>query len=405
MYNEKNVADRLLKACTSLNYRNYEVIVVDDSTDETVQILEKWAHHSNVKIIRRETRSGFKGGALNEALKNMDPRAQYVIVFDADFIPQPDIIQQFLAQFNGNGYRNGVNGCNGNNGNGYSNGNGHNNVAAVQGYQWHCLNEDENWVTRGIRAEFSGSYMIERPCQEYFGLMKMVAGSVYMIKADVLRKYGWTTSITEDWELTLRLYTDGYKVLYTPLIAVPAECPSTIERLIRQRMRWSEGHTANVKKYIKKILTSSKVSLREKFELLYYAPYYLQSILFLVGGALWIALEITNPSRITDITRLIVFFSFISIPLMNISGLFLEKSIRRSFKGVLSSAIMPFILAPFQAYSSFKGLLVGEGQWIRTYKTGKITKLIGRREIRWILTIKRLLQNRRKRTKRPEKQS
>jgi hypothetical protein len=42
------------------------------------------------------------------------------------------------------------------------------NVAVVQGYQWHVLNKSENWVTRGIRNEYAGSYVIERPGEEKY---------------------------------------------------------------------------------------------------------------------------------------------------------------------------------------------------------------------------------------------
>ena len=59
-YNEKKVADRILSACTSFDYPNYEVVVCDDSTDETIEILEKWKSHPKVKIIHRQTREGFK---------------------------------------------------------------------------------------------------------------------------------------------------------------------------------------------------------------------------------------------------------------------------------------------------------------------------------------------------------
>jgi len=100
-------------------------------------------------------------------------------------------------------------------------------VAAVQGYQWHILNAGENWITAGARTEFSDSYVMERTAQELFNGIKMIAGSVYMVRVDVLREFGWSTSITEDWELTIRLYLAGYKVLYTPYIQAPAECVSS----------------------------------------------------------------------------------------------------------------------------------------------------------------------------------
>ena len=75
-----------------------------------------------------------------------------------------------------------------------------------------------------------------------------------------LQSIGWGTSITEDFELTLRLYEKGYKVLYTPYIQSPAEAVSTIKRLIRQRMRWAEGHSYNVKQMFGKLLFSPKLS-------------------------------------------------------------------------------------------------------------------------------------------------
>jgi len=401
-YNEKNVADRILNACTSLDYENYEVIVADDSIDETVEILKKWKDHPKVKVIHRESRKGWKGGALNEALKQMDPRAEYVMVFDADFVPPSDIIQQFLPYFrnNTNGNHNGNNGNNHLNGN-HSNGNNRTvskdeyqriiekleqwyqkrELAVVQGYQWHYLNAGENWLTKGIRAEYSSSYVIERTSQELIGSMKMIAGSVFMIKADIIKKHTWSTSMTEDWELTLRLYLDGYKVSYTPYIQAPAECPSTIPQLAKQRMRWAEGHTFNVKKYFWEVLRSPKISTREKLEFAYYAPYYLQSFIFMIGTSFWFLSEAMHQylpfwSQVFGWSLLLS--NLLALPFMGLTGLFLEKNVRRDFAGILSFIVMSYILVPFQAYASLKGLLEKKegGTWIRTLKTGKITEAL-----------------------------
>jgi len=398
-YNERSVADRILKACASLEYQNYEVVVIDDSTDDTLTILEGWKDNPNVKIIHREQRNGFKGGALNEALRHMDPRAKYVMVLDADFIPPPDIVRQFLAYFE---MWNGGNGPNGNskphNG-GLNKGDFENiskklevwhrnkEVAAVQGYQWHYLNSSENWLTRGVRTEFSGSYVVERTSQELMASMKMIAGSVFMIKADVLRKYGWSTSITEDWELTLRLYIDGYKVLYTPYIQVPAECPSTIPRLVRQRMRWAEGHTHNAKKYFWRVLRSERLSLREKVEFLYYSPYYLQSLLLVVGTMCWMAsglLQESMPFWNTVLGWPILLMNVLAIPFMCLTGLFIERSLRKGFGGIFSLVALSHVLAPFQGYASLKGLLERQEKsvWIRTLKTGRITEPLSRLRLR-----------------------
>src|ERR1700694_5521164 len=278
-YNEKRVIERLLEALQRLEYPAYEVVLVDDSTDESVQILQQWRDRPRFKILHRTSRSGYKGGALREALKVTDPRAEYIVVFDADSVPFPDSIERLLPHF----YR-------------VSEQRASNRrlesafgssdppsepgqikrrseVAAVQSYQWQVLNKSESWLTEAVRAEYAGSYMVERPFQDAIGSLKMIAGTAYMIRADVLRQVGWGTSITEDWELTLKLYARGYKVVYTPWAETPAECVSTFSRLARQRMRWAEGHTHNVRKWFLPIMLSPLVRPLEKLEFLYDAAY------------------------------------------------------------------------------------------------------------------------------------
>jgi cellulose synthase/poly-beta-1,6-N-acetylglucosamine synthase-like glycosyltransferase/CheY-like chemotaxis protein len=393
LYNEGRVVDRLLEACTSFDYENYEVIVADDSTDETVEKLKRWKDHPRVRVIHRQTRKGFKGGALQEALRRMNPHTEYVMVFDADFVPPADAIWHFLDYFgrltktkNGNGNGNG-------NGN-HTNGNGHakngagapqngDRLAVVQGYQWHMLNASENWVTKGVRAEFSGSYVLERAGQELFGAMKMISGSVYMIRADVLRKLGWSTSITEDWELTIRLYLAGYKVLYTPYIQAPAECVSEVRRLIKQRMRWAEGHTFNVRKYFWPILRSRNLTWQEKLEFVYYAPYYLQSVLFTVATVSWIIGVLILGQKLPMWGEVfgwsLVVSNALALPLMNLTGVLLEGSLKRDALGLLSFIGLSWILVPFQAYASLKALFAKkEGGWVRTPKSGRVTESLER---------------------------
>jgi len=383
LYNEGRVVDRLLEACTSFDYENYEVIVADDSTDETVEKLKKWKEHPRVRVIHRSSRKGFKGGALQEALRRMNPRTEYVMVFDADFVPPADAIWHFLDYFgrltkpkNGNGNGHDAHAKTGAPQNG-------DRLAVVQGYQWHMLNASENWVTKGVRAEFSGSYVLERAGQELFGAMKMISGSVYMIRADVLRKLGWSTSITEDWELTIRLYLAGYKVLYTPYIQAPAECVSEVRRLIKQRMRWAEGHTFNVRKYFWPILRSPNLSWQEKLEFVYYAPYYLQSVLFTVATVSWIVGVLILGQKLPMWGEIfgwsLVVSNALALPLMNLTGVLLEGSLKRDALGLLSFIGLSWILVPFQAYASLKALFEKkEGGWVRTPKSGRVTESLER---------------------------
>ena len=382
-YNEKRVIERLLQALANLDYPEYEVVVADDSNDESVQILERWRGVPRFKILHRTTRAGYKGGALREALKVMDPRTEYVVVFDADSVPFPDSIQRLLPLF----YRV----SDGASSRRFEAAFGNpeppsepgqvkrrTDVAAVQSYQWHVLNKSESWLTEAVRTEYAGSYMIERPFQDAIGSLKMIAGTAYMIRADVLREVGWGTSITEDWELTLKLYARGYKVIYTPWAETPAECVSTFARLARQRMRWAEGHTHNVRKYFLAIMGSPFISPIEKLEFLYDSTYYLQAGLFVIGSVSWVVSDFFLHTHVPGWTELLgwslILSNIFALPLMNLGGLILEEAPVGDVQGVFGALVLSFALVPFQGWAAFKGLISkDEGPWFRTPKTGRVT--------------------------------
>jgi cellulose synthase/poly-beta-1,6-N-acetylglucosamine synthase-like glycosyltransferase len=398
-YNERRVIERLLTALSQLEYPEYEVVVVDDSTDESVQILERWRNRPRFKILHRTSRAGYKGGALREALGVMDSRTEYVVVFDADSVPFPDSIERLLPLF----YRV----SDGTSSRRFEAAFGRNEppsepgqikrraeVAAVQSYQWHVLNKSESWLTEAVRAEYAGSYMVERPFQDAIGSLKMIAGTAYMIRADVLRDVGWGTSITEDWELTLKLYTRGYKVIYTPWAETPAECVSTFSRLARQRMRWAEGHTYNVRKWFLPIMGSPLVSPIEKLEFLYDATYYLQAGLFVLGSVSWLISEVVFRTHVPGWTALLgwslLFSNIFALPLMNLGGLILEEAPVRDLQGVFGALVLSFALVPFQGWAAFKGLISkDEGPWFRTPKTGRVTDQV--RHLRRLYMLRRWL--------------
>ncbi|MHB8588732.1 MAG: glycosyltransferase family 2 protein [Candidatus Dormibacteraceae bacterium] len=382
-YNEKRVVERLLQALDQLEYPAYEVVLVDDSNDESAQILQRWVGRPKFKVLHRTSRHGYKGGALREALRVTDPRAEYVVVFDADSVPFPDSIERLLPHF----YRV----SEGPGGSALESAFGRaeapsepgqikrrTEVAAVQSYQWHVLNKSESWLTEAVRAEYAGSYMVERPFQDAIGSLKMIAGTAYMIRADVLRQVGWGTSITEDWELTLKLYARGYKVVYTPWAETPAECVSTFARLARQRMRWAEGHTHNVRKYFLTIMRSPFVTPLEKAEFLFDSTYYLQAALFVVGTLSWLMSETVFHVHVPGWTAVLgwslLTSNVFALPLMNLGGLILEEAPVRDLQGVWGALVLSFALVPFQGWAAFKGLVSkDEGPWFRTPKTGHVT--------------------------------
>lgn len=354
LYNEPNVVDRLMRACTSFHSPQYEVVVIDDSDDgETGRKLKAWRDHPNVKVIHRNSRRGWKAGALNTGLGQMDPRSTHVLVLDADFIPPSDLLERFLLRFTDE------------------------KIAAVQGYQKHDLNAEENWITKGIRVLFSMDYIVEFHAKKRMGLFVQLTGSVYMIRTDVLRRLKYTDDITEDWNLTLRLYEEGYKIIYDSTLAVSGECPSTLIRFLKQRTRWAEGHTRNFRRHFWKVLKSKSITLREKIDFLFIGSAYLNSILvaiFTFAGLL----TVLFPNYVSSIpyAKAGTFLVSICMPSAIIASLvaLLKERAKGDVSKIPYAFVLNYITFLVTAYAALKGLFTNNGYFHRTYKTGKVTR-------------------------------
>jgi len=352
IYNEPNVIDRLLKACTSFNSPPYEVVVIDDSDDGiTTEKLKAWRTHPQVKVIHRDSREGWKGGALNVGLDHINPRSTHVLIFDADFVPSSDLVSRFLARFNGD------------------------EVAAVQGYQRHDLNVEENWITKGVRVWHSLYNLVELNGQQRLGLFSPLTGSVFMVRTDVLHKLTFEEVTDEDWNLTMRLYENGYKIFYDPSLAASGECPSTLKRLFKQQMRWAEGHTRTFKNHFLKIWKCKFLRLREKVDFMFIGYSFLNSTLIMALTAAWlITMMFPSVYLPLPIVQIGLFLLLISIPaaiFASLVALSLEGTIK-DWKKIGYAWLLNFIVTPVIAFAALKGLCRRKGYFHRTYKTGKI---------------------------------
>src|SRR6476620_8606984 len=104
IFNEMYVASRLIDAVCEMDYPRelFEIQVLDDSTDETRDIAELAVrrHASrgfDIRYLHRVDRTGYKAGALEAGLKAA--KADYIAIFDADFIPPTDFLMKTLPHF------------------------------------------------------------------------------------------------------------------------------------------------------------------------------------------------------------------------------------------------------------------------------------------------------------------
>ncbi|MCK4952537.1 glycosyltransferase family 2 protein [Candidatus Bathyarchaeota archaeon] len=354
IYNEPNVVDRLLSACTSFNSPPYEVIVINDSDDGvTTRKLEAWRDHPRVKIIHRSTRKGWKAGAMNVALDNVDPKSTHVLIFDADFVPPSDLASRFLERFNDD------------------------TVSVVQGCQRHDLNAEENWVTKSVRAWFSLYNVIELNGQNQLGLFVPLTGSVFMARTEVLKKLKFEEVTDEDWNLTMRLYEHGYKIDFDPTLVASGECPNTLRRLFKQHARWAEGHSRTFTDHFFKIWRSKFLTLKEKIDFVFMGCTFLNCILVVVLTAATLITMLFPqqylPNPLVQTSMILLLASIPSAIVASITAL-LKEGARKDLKKIPYAWLASYVVTPVVAYAALKGLITKKGFFHRTYKTGKIVK-------------------------------
>ena len=104
VYNELYVVERLIDATAKFEWPadKLEIQVLDDSNDVTVEVIERkvkqWQEKGvDVQQIRRADRKGFKAGALQYGLSIA--KGEFIAIFDADFVPQPDFLKNSVPHF------------------------------------------------------------------------------------------------------------------------------------------------------------------------------------------------------------------------------------------------------------------------------------------------------------------
>lgn len=252
MYNELYVVERLIDSVCKIDYPKdkLEIQVLDDSTDETVEIVRraveaKKAEGFTIEHIRRGSREGFKAGALKAGMAIA--KGEYVAIFDADFIPQPDFLKKTLPFFNDN------------------------KVGMVQ-TRWEHLNGDYSILTKTQALALDGHFVIEQNVRNKAGFFINFNGTAGIWRKSCIEDAGnWhADTLTEDLDLSYRAQLNGWRFVFLKDITSPAELPAEINALKAQQFRWTKGAVETAKKILPLVWKSDqplRVKLQSTFHL------------------------------------------------------------------------------------------------------------------------------------------
>lgn len=233
--NEEKVIRKTLEAMLALEYPSelYDILVINDgSSDATGLIVEEFVERDpRVRLINIPQEEGGKGKSyvLNKGLKHTD--AEYIAVYDADNTPEPSALRYLISQLLL-----------------------HHDLGAVLG-KFRTINREKNILTRFINIETLGFQSILQAGRWKLFKLATLPGTNFVIRRKLLEKLGgWDEeAITEDYELSIRIYIEGYRIKMIPYAITYEQEPERWEVWLKQRSRWVRGNNYVAMKFLKRI--------------------------------------------------------------------------------------------------------------------------------------------------------
>ena len=222
-YNEEKVIAATVARILASDYRDLEVIVVDDgSRDGTAEVVRRhFADVPNVTLISEP--NGGKAKALNTGLARAT--GDVVVALDADTQFDHDTISRLVRWF------------------------ADPKIGAVAGNA--KVGNRYNMITRWQALEYIVAQNLERRALAALDTLTVIPGAVgAWRRAALLERGGFSSeTLAEDQDLTIGMQRAGYKVHFDPSATAWTEAPSSFGTLAKQRFRWAYGTLQCLWKY------------------------------------------------------------------------------------------------------------------------------------------------------------
>jgi len=354
VYNDP-VAIRCMKACLNFNYPKdkFEIIVADDSTDGTKKVIDDFVkkHPEKIRVFRRKTRKGFKSGALNNVLKYSN--GDIIVIFDSDFIPSKKFLKKIVGPFF------------------------HDEKIAIVQSRMGYINHNQNFITKLASTLMMIYHNFYCPLSSELGV-SFFCGTHGAIRKDALIKAnGWNEkNLTEDAELSIKIFKKGYKSVYLPDLKVKGELPFTFEAFIKQQMRWTYGMTRTFIDNARSIWLGGHFSLSQKALMTYLTfggiifPFV---VVMTFAGFLGMITGIPHPLTLQDLFDTIKNFAITSgFFIVAFIALRKENKLNMYKSSFFSALTLGILLSVFNAVALLRAVFNQPMIWYRTPKFGSI---------------------------------
>ena len=265
-HNEEAVIADCLANLMLVDYPADRMLVMpvnDRSSDRTREIIDEVVlqYPGRIQPFHRTGGKPGKAAALKDATELV--KTEFMIVFDADYLPSRGLIRRLMAPF--------VDA----------------EVGAVMG-RVVPNNVGANLLTRLLDLERSGGYQVDQQARMNLGLVPQYGGTVGGIRVAALRSVGgWHDDVlAEDTDLTYRLLLGGWRTVYHNRSECYEEVPQSWAVRVRQIKRWAKGHNQAMVRHSAALLHRPGLGWAERLDGLLLLGVYLMSPLLIVGWVL-----------------------------------------------------------------------------------------------------------------------
>ena len=337
-HNEAMVIGRTMESMLNLEYPKDKLTILvinDGSKDETGSIVQKFADQDpRVVLFNVPAGEGGKGKsrALNLGLKQVT--SEVMAIYDADNTPDPKALRYLIAQLITNKQLGGVIG------------------------KFRTVNKNATLLTRFINIETLSFQSILQAGRWQMHNIATLPGTNFVVWTHLMRDLeGWDEqALTEDSELSIRIYEKGYKLKFVPYAVTYEQEPQEWKVWLKQRMRWVRGNNYVIAKFFKEIpkFKSKRLAFDILYTLLLYYVFFVAIIisdaLFIVSGLNLVSIALPGPYTLV---WMFAFFLFIL-------EIFLAVSFdsEDSLKSIGLIVIMYFTYCQFWIYVVLKAVYV-----------------------------------------------
>jgi len=220
-YNESIGIERGVRSLAASDYPEFEVVVVDDGSDDgTGDIIER-AQIPGVRLIRQA--NGGKPKALNNGIGQA--LHDIVVTVDGDTVFERETLQRLVQPFR------------------------FPEVGAVSGNT--KIGNRQGLLGRWQHIEYVMGFNLDRRMYEVLDCMPTVPGAIGAFRKEALADVGRVSSATlaEDTDVTMAIGRAGWRTVYVQDARAWTEAPATLSQLWRQRYRWAYGTIQSVWKH------------------------------------------------------------------------------------------------------------------------------------------------------------